>query len=433
MISKNTTKRTIALNKVVVLFFITVINLISLSGCKTAAQTNRIVIWTNSSEFAQYAELFNKTHKTDSATIVYKENPALSLPPAKDELPPDIIVGSWLNADQTQKYFKSLDYLFDHKKLTSDMFYTKLLDAGKGNYSQILLPVSFNLPAVIFDKKNSSLISENYTMSLEQVRNIAASYNQKKKNGNFTKIGFAPLSNEDFLYLSVKMSGADFRDEKGKILWNDSVLKTSTDFLKDWITKENVSAQTEEDFAFKYLSMPYYRQVSSDRTLFAYATSDVLFRTMKDQHVPIDYRWLGQNSSILMEDDFTMMGIYNGAGNQVGASEFITWFFQAETQRKLLERKESLNLDMATFGIAGGFSALRDITEHTLPVYYTELLSNIPPANMISVPNKLPARWESYKSLVVLPYIKNAITADEGTAAPDMNELEQQWRKKVFD
>lgn len=435
VVNKNTKKRTIALNKVVVLFFI-ISTLVNFSGCRQEEETHRIVIWTNCSEFAQYAELFNKTHKKDAATIVYKENPALSLPPAKDELPPDIVVGSWLNTDDCKKNFKSLSYLFDRKRLTSDMFYPQFLEAGKdkvNNISQVLLPVSFNLPAVIFDKKNTSMISGNYTLSLEEIRSVGASFNKKKKNGNYTRIGFTPLSNEDFLYFASKIYGSDFRDEKGKILWDAEKLQASAEYLKDWIIKENQSTQTEEDFAFKYLFMPYYRQVSSDRTLFAYTTSNVLFKTMKDQHLHIDYRWLSQSSEIPMEDSFTMMGIFEGAENQVGASEFITWFFQSETQKNILERKEALNLDTATFGIAGGFSSIRDITEHVLPLYYTELLTNIPPSKQITVPQKLPARWESYRNLVVIPYLKSVITSEDPASIPSMEELESQWRKKVFD
>ena len=94
-------------------------------------QQDRIVIWTSCREFAQYIELFNRQHKDNCAILVYKENPALSLPPAKDENPPDIIVGSWLRTDTPQKSFKSLDYLFDTKKLTSEVFYPQLLEAGK--------------------------------------------------------------------------------------------------------------------------------------------------------------------------------------------------------------------------------------------------------------------------------------------------------------
>ena len=409
------------------------ISMLFLAACKpNSQQDNRVVIWTNSSEFAQYIELFNSIHKDSRAILVYKDNPALSLPPAKDELPPDIVVGSWLRTESTQKNFKSLDYLFDTKNVTSEIFYQQLLEAGKKGHTQYLLPVSFNLPAIIFSNENSTYVTDSYTLSLEQIRKIGAEYNQKNKKEVFTRIGFTPLSNDDFLYLTTKINGVNFREEKNKITWNPQTLLDTINLLKKWIVTENESAQTEQDFAFKYLFMPNYRQVTSGRTLFSYTTSDDLFKTMKNQDLGIDYRWIIENKTLPIEDSFVMMGIHKKANNQIGATEFIKWFFQSESQRKILERKELMNLETEQFGIAGGFSAVRDVTEHILPVFYTQLLTNLPPAQMLTVPQKLPARWESYKSGVVEPYLKEAIT-NTSDSTPDIIEFEKEWQKKLFD
>ena len=418
------------------------IGIVLLTGCaktvsrqtkQTVYQQDRIVIWTSCREFAQYIELFNRQHKDNCAILVYKENPALSLPPAKDENPPDIIVGSWLRTDTPQKNFKSLEYLFDTKKLTSDIFYPQLLESGKRKDELYLLPVSFNLPAIIFSSDNRELIPDSYVLSLKQIRETASAFNTKNKKEVYTKIGFTPLGNTDFLYLVAKMKGADFREEKGEIISKSQGLQNAVSFLNEWVNVDNTSAQMEEDFTFKYLFMPYYRQVSSGRTLFAYTTSDNLFKILNEQDLEIDYRWIVEDNQIFIEDSNTMMGIYKKANNQVGATEFITWFFQSENQRKILESKEKMHLETDMFGIAGGFSALRDVTEHILPVYYNQLLTNLPPAEMLSVPQKLPARWDSYRTLVVEPYIKDSITTPADETAPVFQDYEKEWRKKVFD
>lgn len=402
------------------------------ASCKEE-KTQRIVIWTNCSEFAQYIEYFNSTHSDTKAVLVYKDNPASSLPAAKDELNPDIIVGSWLRTDNTIKYFKDLNYLFDRKVLTSSIFYPQLLEAGKPEKSQILLPVSFNLPAIIFSTENKDLITNNYTLNLEQIRSTAAEFNQKKKNGTYTKIGFAPLSSSDFLYLTTKIYGVNFHDESGSIVWNQDRLDYTLIELQDWINTENTSAQIEQDFAFKYLFMPDYRQVTSGKTLFAYTTSDSLFKTLKNQDVPIDYRWISDNQFIPVEDSFTMLGIYKDCTNQPGATEFITWFFDSENQQQILQRKAKLTLNTEMFGISGGFSSIRDVTEHVLPVYYTQLFTNLPPENILKVPEILPSKWDSYKKTVVDPYIKSYITADENTPVQTISDLEKEWQKKMFD
>jgi hypothetical protein len=179
--------------------------------------------------------------------------------------------------------------------------------------------------------------------------------------------------------------------------------------------------------------MPYYRQVSTGRTLFAYTTSDELFKVMSEQPLDIDYRWVAQDKMIFAEDSMTMMGIYKKANNVVGATEFLIWFSQSKTQQHLLERKNKLHLQTEQFGIAGGFSAIRDVTEHVLPIYYPQLLSNLPPAQMIQLPQKLPARWEGYKMQVVEQYLLNALTAEESKDILPMSDFEKEYRKKFYD
>lgn len=400
-----------------------------LCSCAEPEQS-RIIIWTSSAEFAQYTELFNFTHPGSNAVIVYKENPAQELPPAKDELPPDIVIGSWLCTDKTQKQFKSLDYLFDRQTISSSMFYNQLLEAGKIRKTQYLLPVSFNLPAVIFAESNKDFISENYTMTLDQIKAAGLSYNEKNKKGTFSRIGFLPSANDDFLYLTTKLYRVDFREEKGQIVWSDLRLRNVVSYDRDWIINTNSSAQEEQDFAYKYLFMPDYRQVTSGRTLLAYTTSNKMFGYMKNQELNIDYRWIAGDDFIPIEDSLLMTGIYTKARNEQGATEFLTWFFDSENQKEILERKIQMELNNEMFGIADGFSSLRDVTEHVLPIYYNQLLTNLPPAQLLKVPQKLPARWDSYKSVVVEPYLNSAITTDSKAS---MGDYEAEWRKKVFD
>lgn len=399
------------------------------SSCDNSSQ-KRIVIWTSCAEFAQYTELFNKTHPGSNAVIVYKENPANELPPAKDELAPDIVVGSWLRTEKTGKYFETLDYLFDRQLLSSGMFYEQLLDSGKSKKTQYLLPVSFNLPAIIFSKDNSSFVKDNYTLTLEQLKTASASFNEKNKKGNFTKMGFVPSTSNDFLYLTTKLYGVDFKEEKNQIVWNNYRLQNAVDFDKKWVVENNESADAEHNFAYKYLFMPDYRQVTSGRTLFAYTTSDSLFKNMRDQELNIDFRWISGGDFIPIEDSFTMMGIYKKSQNQPGATEFITWFFDSENQKQILEHKVELNLTNERFGIADGFSSIRDVTEHVLPSYYEELLTNLPPSQMLKVPQCLPAKWNSYKSVVVEPYLSTAVTTEDTVS---IGEYEAEWNKKVFD
>lgn len=395
--------------------------------------TNKLVIWTSCSEFAQYIELFNRTHPNNQAILVYKDNPALSLPPANDEITPDIIVGPWLKSDKTNKYFKPLDYLFERQNLSSSIFYSQLLENGKIKNSQYLLPVSFNLPTIIFSGDNKEFITDNYTLTMEQIRTIAGTFNEKDRSGAYKKMGFVPSNSDEFLYLTTKLSHVDFHLEKDTVIHTAYNLEKDLEVLKDWINTENTSFQTETDFAYKYLFMPDYRQVTSGRTLLSYTTSSRLFKILHEQDLNIDYRWITDGSVIPLEDDFITMGIYKKCKNQPGASEFISWFFRPENQDAILDHKINLHLNTESFGIAGGFSSIKEVTENVLPIYYTNLLSNLPPEQMLGSTPQVPARWESYKTIVIYPYIRSALGHEETDTLPSIADLEKEWQKKVFD
>lgn len=434
MINTNSSYKTMASKIKVIVFFICLFTFsLSFLGCDKEKKESRIVIWTNCPELALYAELFNTTNPNVDAVIVYKKNPEESLPPKKDELPPDIIIGNNLLSEKLHKNYKPLDYLFSHKILSSEMFYTELLNSGKNNSSQYLLPISFNLPAIIFANTNKSFVEDKYTISLEQLRTTSAKFNKKNKKGNFEKIGFTPLSNEDFLYLSTKLNEVNFKNENNKITWDDEKLTQTLNFFKDWASTENSSIQEELDFAIKYLFMPNYRQVSSERTLFAYTTSDELFKNMKNMDLNIDYRWLSNGKFIPIEDPITMLGLYKYSKKQAEATEFITWFFSSKTQDTLLSRKAEIMLNTSMFGIAGGLSSLIDVTEHILPIYYTDLLTNLPPASMLKAPELFPQKWETYKDIVIKPFIKEKILAEKEEDEPIFEDLEKDFQKKIFE
>ena len=155
-----------------------------------------------------------------------------------------------------------------------------------------------------------------------------------------------------------------------------------------------------------------------------------MFGFMKSLELDIDYRWITGDGFIPIEDSFLMTGIYKKVRNEQGATEFLTWFFDSDNQKAILERKIEMDLNNEMFGIADGFSAMRDVTEHVLPIYYNQLLTNLPPSGLLKVSQKLPARWDSYKSVVVEPYLNEAITTDNKVS---ISEYEAEWRKKVFD
>jgi ABC-type glycerol-3-phosphate transport system substrate-binding protein len=391
-----------------------------------------LIIWTNHTEFTSYIELFNTSHDNVKAIAVYKKNPAEAFPPKKGEAYPDIVIGPELKNKKVRSLFLPLDYLFTEQKVIADSFYGPLLAEGAVAGKPYLLPVSFNLPAVIFDAGRQNLLPNAHLISLNQLRETAAQFNVKNK-GAFTAMGFAPSWQKDFLYLAAKLQGARFRDAKGRLEWDARSVDDSVRFLRAWTLSVNDTTRAEEDFAFKYLYTPPYRQVTSGKCLFAYITSDELFMIPAEQMEKIDFRWLHENLRLPVEESCLYMGVSKKSRNGPAAEFFVEWFFRPETQRAFLERTSAMRLNTCTFGIAGGFSALRDVTERVFPTFYPALLGNLPAADYIIAPEVLPAQWEDIKRSVIYPYLTAVCdTRNTPSAEKSIETLLSDWDKRLF-
>lgn len=402
------------------------------SSCADNNEVKHIVLWVSDKEFAQYVEMFNSTHDKIKVILVYKENPAASLPPQPDELQPDIISGAWLRTERTSRNFKKLGNIFD-EKFPQSAFYSQLLDAGKVGKRQFLLPVSFNLPAVIFSKKNTDMLTDSYTISIEQMRKASREFNEKNETStHFSKIGFTLLDNSEFLYLSTRILGADFHKTKTGIAWDSEKLADGIGYIRNWIAVDNGGTATESDFAYKYLSMPSYRKVNTDRCLFAYIKSNDLFSLTSEQFSNLDYRWISSEDKLMIEDSLTMIGI-NSKSKHISESKFfIKWLLSVETQRKILELKDDKSTVADTFGIAGGFSSLWEVNEQILPVHHTMLMSNIPQASALQIPKELPPLWDTIKERVVLPYILQVCGAEKSDSIIPLEERLVTWERQNF-
>ena len=386
---------------------------ILITGLSCSQKANKpVIIWTNQKEFVSYAELFNASQEQFRVMVIYKEKPVESIPVAKDEQAPDIVIAPLLKNSSVKKNFRPIDYLFTEQQINQSIFYPQLLNAGYIDDKQYLLPISFNLPAIIFSRQNSSLVDENYIITPEQIQKIAEAYNKKNKSGIYTHMGFAPAWDSHFMYLAAKIMNSDFKEQNNLFSCNQINLDKTAQFLKDWTIQSNTSTSSEQDFEFKYLYTPGYKQVTTGRCLFSYTTSDELFTIPENQLQEIEFRWIHNDSKIPVEDNMVYLGLYKKAKNSDGAEKFISWFTKEATQRNLLERSKGMDLSVSTFGISGGFSAIRNVNERFFPLFYKPLLGNIPASDFLVAPAPFPPRWESLKNRVIIPWLEMAANTE---------------------
>ena len=410
------------------LLFIAVFVCSLLSACKNA-EDSIAVIWTDRIEFISYCEAFNSAQSRYKITISYKENPADALMDASEQ--PDIVIGPWLRGDATRVKFSKLGGLLSQKKINPDIFYPLLFELGNSNGSQYLLPVSFNLPTIIFSASQKNIVKTNFTLSLEEMRELAAAYN--KKNGSeYTKMGFSPRWDTDFLYVTAQGLDVSFEETQNLFSWNDKMLQELITDTRRWSQEVNTSAAAEDEFKFKYLYDPPYTLITNGRCLFWYLPSDVLFSLNNERLKSLDYRWMNYNGKTPIQDEIIYAGICKKAKNTAAAQAFLLWFFNEESQKELLARSQTDNMIAPSFGLAGGFSSLKNVTENIFPVYYPLLLKHLPQTDDFSAPHILPHNWLQLKREIIFPYLRDQtrmLSADEKLLS--LNRRISDWYKKT--
>ncbi|MBO4320864.1 MAG: extracellular solute-binding protein [Treponema sp.] len=384
-----------------------------LLGCKEKDST--IIIWTDRPEFASYAELFNSTHEDMKAVVVYKENPSASLPPQKNEIMPDLIIGPWLKSPTAKNYYSPLDKrIFSEKGLDKSIFYPQLLEYGVVDEKQYLLPVSYNLPAMVCLKSNEEFLPDQHVLSLDAIKECAAAFNATDKYGDYIKIGFAPSWDYDFVYEASKILGAGYEQSEDGFKWNDYGLNATVEYMRKWTDEVNQSTVLEQNFMFNYLYMPKYRWVSTEKCLLAFMTSDELFSLSNEFSQNLTFRWLINDAQKFpVEDAIVTMGMYKKSRNKKLSEQFIYWFYSTETQQALIERSEKMNLDSKSFGIAGGFSSLKEVNISIFPGHYRVLTENLPTEANMDFGFLLPNRWANIKKQVFIPYYTERCDTDK--------------------
>jgi hypothetical protein len=359
-----------------------------------------VQIWTDRPEFAIYADYYNNVQNRYKVSVRYMEFPAANLGRGNS---PDIIVASWLKNSSTSANFRPLNNLFGNNKLSRSIFYPQVLVAGTIDRNQHLLPVSFNIPALIFSKDRAQELSNQFTIDFDEIKILSKNFNVESR-GEFTRMGFSPLWNNNFLFTSTILGGASFR-EAAPLAWNSAALERSMGFINNWTYEINTSNQMEEEFYFKFFIQPPERLIQSGRIFFSYIESNDLFLLSEDSKNHLDFRWIMEQDRIPISEGSVYIGIPRWSRSQAAARAFILWFFETENQRRLMEYFRVNRINESIFGISGGFSALRPVTEQVYPLFYPELLGRMPPSENFLQPNILPENWIVIKERVVLPYL----------------------------
>ena len=371
----------------------------SSGGNKTA------ILWTDHPEFAFYAGYFNAAQDLYKIETRYYDFPAQKLRETGDH--PDIVAGSWLKSVSTRVFFKPLDNYFRGGALDRNAFYSRLLAMGNIDGKQYLLPVSFNAPVVVFARDRGSQLSNPFTIGFDEMKRQGKGFNAET-GGVYTRMGFSPAWDDNFLFLTATLYNASFREADfaaETLAWDSAALERAMGFAYNWTREANSSIQAVDDFTFKYFYEPPAKLAISGRILFTCMDSDSYFTLAEDQRNNLDFRWLAERDTIPIAERSVYLGLLKKGKGPKAADAFLRWFYRADTQRYFLEKSRQSRMTEISFGIGGGFSAMRPVTEQVFPQFYPDLLGHMPPQEFLSPANILPSNWMVLKDRVILPYL----------------------------
>ncbi|MDR2509029.1 MAG: hypothetical protein LBC77_00120 [Spirochaetaceae bacterium] len=413
-----------------------VFSVIAALFCVQCAKSNTAVLLTDRPEAAFYAQYYNSSQSKFKVEVRYIDSAEAQNAAQAENA--DMIIARYLDNDESYQRFDDLDVLFSRNYLRETAFYPELAALGRRTGKQFFLPVSFNLPALVFLEKREFSNSESSIIELQTARDAGIAYNVRE-GAAWSRVGFSPLWDKKygFLLLLPRLFGADFNsmpDGEGRPLslaWNEAEFNEALSWTNLWIKESTGSTAAEEDFFFKYFFDPPAKLLTDERILFAYMQSDEYFIRGHESFTGTDFRWLGHNGKIPVLEDYTAFAIYKKAGAKKAAMDFARWFFNEDTQSMILEQSRETQLDSSTFGIMGGFSSLWTVTGFLFPKYYEDFLGHFPPQRSFTALSTLPANWPQLRAEVLLPCLIAEIRDSgdyTGNGSAVLSERLAQWR-----
>jgi len=378
-----------------------------IAGCSRVS-TSTVFLLTDRSEMAAYVEVFNTAQRDLKVELVYRSHPAAAL--RKGGTGADVVVAEGLAGADMREHFRSVGDLFGKGRLDPRAFYRSLLETGRQDKSQYLLPLSFNLPIIVFRPAALGEEAPATYVTPDYLRTKSAEFDARK--GRIArKVGFSPLWKPAFVYYAATLAGAGFRSSDGRsVQWDDSALESTLTRFRDWA--KSLDAEDLGDFDSKFLQVPYFRLIEDGRVLFYLSDSREFLAIPPEKRQNLDFRWLGEKDRIPVGEEILHAGALRRSRNPRGARRFLLWLFQPQTQIRLMETNHFKRLP-GVFGVGGGLPALVAVAEKDLPQphHYPDFVGHIPPRDMLLAAGLLPIGWSSIRDSVVLPWLRDAIMA----------------------
>ncbi len=381
-----------------------------------------VTIWSDIPEIAMYTEQYNALEGGERYVVEYKENPVSAL--SEEELHPDLVISRNLHNPESEKLFSPLNSLAIKSGIPIETIYSGFIRSCEKDDELYTIPLSFNLPGIIF---LSDIIPESrafFYLSPEEIQAYADPFNQKRGE-SFTNMGFSPLWNPEFLLTTSWGFDARFRAGGEYIRWNTSALSHALSFQRHWIEESAGSIDAALEFMEKYLFEPKYKLIKEGRIRFAYMDSREFFNLPESRRNGLDIRWYEVDGKIPVVKDTVYAAVPIAAKQKKEGAAYIKWLLMPKTQKMLITSLRDAGIP--SFGFAQGFSSVAEINQRYFPEIYPFLLGKIPADRDLTYPEVLPKSWPLLKEEVIKPWIAAAVSEAPEAKQEELSQNIKTW------
>ena len=383
-----------------------------LSSCDQAA-TRVSTLWTNVPEMGGYVEKFNASQRDWQILVEYKDAPVpLLLTPGRKA---DLVIARGLASTEVENTMVPLDFLFDGGNLSKASFYRRITDAGQQGDGFKLLPVSFDLPVVVFSKK---LLPDlpGFSLDLETIKDLGNRFRLAIDQKAPRAMAFSPRW-ESFGLTMLQLKGAAFQEGfQGTFTWDSNRFAVGADLIRTW---PSPGWDQTSEFRRKYLQADPSPPVIAGRVQFYPSTLAAFASRPWEERRDLDFRFVGEDGRVAATDATVWAGIPSSSLTRGAGERFLAWLFRTDVQKTLLLQTRSE--DDRNFGLARGLSSLVS-SGSALTEAFPEMSDRLPGFDQVLFWNTLPPDWTTLKSAVMGPWLETP----EATEAKLKAALERQ-------
>ena len=380
------------------------------------ASTHVSTLWTNIPEVAGYVEKFNAEQNQWQILLEYQAHPARQLLASGPKA--DLVIARGLNGKEVRNNLTSLSFLFDRGGITKAQFYPQLLASGSDGDTPVLIPLSFDLPILVF-RRGALDNPDGLVLSFSAVQEYGKKFDTSAPPG-FNRFAFSPRW-DNFALTALEAEGVSFgEDFRGRLSWDQGRLNTGVARLQAWI--QSVNPSREKDFTRKYQESNPLQMLQEGRELFTATTLKSFLMLPEYERQGLEFRYPDDGQGIPAGDSIVWAGIPSSAVTRAAAQAFLTWYFQEGTQKVLA--RETYAKDTRGFGLASGLDSLIKVNNQILPQFYPDLAGRIPPPSLLNFPPPRPLEWGELKQKVLLPWLNQRLL---GQHQESLNDEVERW------